>query len=97
LLISLNQTLDECLCLHEMDLEVEEAILAEEQVCVLHHPDRQDLSAELEETPARVDGIKGEHSVEAEQLSQPVMGISNALVDLGRLPIWDIPQLLKLA
>jgi hypothetical protein len=31
------------------------------------------------------------------RLSQLVVGITNALVDLGMLPIQDIPQLLKSA
>jgi hypothetical protein len=44
-----------------------------------------------------VDEIEGEHVTEAEQLSQLVMEISNALVELGMLPIWDILQLLKSA
>jgi hypothetical protein len=52
---------------------------------------------ELEETRVRVDGIKGERAVEAGRLSQLVMGISNALVDLGMLHVQDIPQLLKSA
>jgi hypothetical protein len=42
-----------------------------------------------------VDGITGERATESEQLSQLVIEISNALVDLGMLPISDIPQLLK--
>jgi hypothetical protein len=50
-----------------------------------------DLTTELEEIRACVDGIMGERATEAGQLSQLVMGISNALVDLGMLPIWDIP------
>jgi hypothetical protein len=37
------------LCLQEMNLEVQEVILAEEQVCGLHPFDGRDLSAELEE------------------------------------------------
>jgi hypothetical protein len=52
-------------------------------------------AAEPEETRMCVDGIKGERTAEAEQLSQLVVGISNALVDLGMLPVQDIPQLLK--
>jgi hypothetical protein len=41
-------------------------------------------------------GIKGERAAEAGKLSQLVVEISNPLVDLGMLPIWDIPQLAKL-
>jgi hypothetical protein len=47
--------------------------------------------AELDKTPARVDRIDGEHATEADQLSQLVVEISNALVDLGMLPVQDIP------
>jgi hypothetical protein len=50
-----------------------------------------DLTTELEEIRACVDGIMGERATEAGQLSQLVMGISKALVDLGMLLIWDIP------
>jgi hypothetical protein len=42
-----------------MDLEVQEAILAEEQECGLHPFDGWDLSMELEEIHAHVDEIKG--------------------------------------
>jgi hypothetical protein len=40
--------------------------------------------------------INAEHATEAERLSQLVVEISNALVELGMLPIQDIPQLPKL-
>jgi hypothetical protein len=60
-------------------------------------PDGWDMSTELEETRARVDEIKGERAAEAKQLSQLIVGISNALVDLGLLPIQDNPQLPKSA
>jgi hypothetical protein len=53
----------------------------------LHPFDRRDLSTELEEICAHVDGIKGERAAEAGQLSQLVVEISNALVGLGMLPI----------
>jgi hypothetical protein len=73
-LISLNGTLEEChilLCLQEMDLEVQEVILAKEQARGLHPTDGQDLSAKQEESRVCVcvDGIKGERAIEAEQLS----------------------------
>jgi hypothetical protein len=38
-----------------------------------------------------VDGVEGECATEVRQLSQLVMEISNALVDLGMLPVRDIP------
>jgi hypothetical protein len=92
--------LEECqilLSLQEADLEVHEAILAEELECDLHSSDGRDLSAELDKARALADGITDERATEAMQLSQRVMGISSALVDLGMLPIQDIAQLLKLA
>jgi hypothetical protein len=80
-----------------MDLEVQEVKLAEEQACGLHSFDGRDLSMEIEGIHARVDGIEGERITEARQLSQLVVEISNALVDLGMLPVPDIPHLPKSA
>jgi hypothetical protein len=54
--------------MQEADLEVQEAILVEEQVCGLQPPNRWDLSVELEEIHARVDGINGERAAEAKRL-----------------------------
>jgi hypothetical protein len=51
--------------------------------------------AKLDRAHAHVDRINSEHATEAERLSQLVMEISSALVDLGMLPIQDIPQLPK--
>jgi hypothetical protein len=44
-----------------------------------------------------MDRIHSEHVTEAERLSQQVMRISGVLVNLGILPIQNIPQLLKSA
>jgi hypothetical protein len=44
-----------------------------------------------------VDEIRGGRATEVGRLSQLVMGISNALADIGMLPVQDIFQLLKLA
>jgi hypothetical protein len=63
----------------------------------LHPPNGRVLSMELGQTCTHVDRINGERATEAGQLSQLVVGISNALVDLGMLPVQDIPQLLKSA
>jgi hypothetical protein len=65
--------------------------LAEEQVCGLHSFDRQDLSVELEELRVHVVGVGDEHAAEAGEPSTLVVEASNALVDLGMLPIQDIP------
>jgi hypothetical protein len=67
-------------------------ILAEEQARSLHPFEEQDLSVELGEIHEHVDKIEGEHTTEARQLSQLVIEISNALVDLKTLPIHNIPQ-----
>jgi hypothetical protein len=50
-LIKLSQTWEDrqiLLCQQKTDLEVQEAMLVEEQACGLHPHDGQDLSAELE-------------------------------------------------
>jgi hypothetical protein len=57
----------------------------------------QDLLVELDRVRARVGGIDGERVAEGGQLSWQVVHISGVLVDLGMMPIWDIPQLLKRA
>jgi hypothetical protein len=80
-----------------MKLEVQEAILVEEMECGLHPPDGQNLSAELDKAHARVNRIDDEHATEAEQLSRQVVRIFGVLIDLGMLPIQDIPQLPKSA
>jgi hypothetical protein len=76
-----------------MDLEVPEAILLEELERDLHPTDGWDLSAELDKARVLVDRVNGERAAKAEQLSQWVLRISIVLLDLGMLPIQDIPQL----
>jgi hypothetical protein len=97
-LTDLCQALEECqilLGLQETDLEVREVILVEELEPVLHPPNGQDLLAKLDKAPARVNRIDVQRTAEAERLSCQVMRIFGALVDLGMLPIQNIPQLLK--
>jgi hypothetical protein len=57
--------------------------------------DRQGLSTGLEELYARIAVIEDEHATDTLGLSWLVMGISDALVDLGVFPIQDIPRRLK--
>jgi hypothetical protein len=76
-----------------MDLEVREVILVEELKWGMHPTDGWDLSRELDKAHAHVDRINVERATEAERLLQRVMRIFNVLVDLGMLPIQDIPQL----
>jgi hypothetical protein len=92
--INFNQMLEEgqiLLSLREMDLELREVKLAEEQACDLHSFDGWDLMAELEELHTHMAGVKYEHAAKASKLSTLVVGISNALVNLRRLPIYDTP------
>jgi hypothetical protein len=92
--------LEECqiiLNLSEADLEVHEVALAEELERGLHSCDGRDWSAEVDLARALVDGITDRHATEAMLLSQRIVGISNALANLGMLPIQDIPQLAMLA
>jgi hypothetical protein len=53
------------LCLLEMDLEVQEAMLVEEQARGLHPFDGRDLLVELEGLRAHVDGVEAERTTEA--------------------------------
>jgi hypothetical protein len=85
------------LSLQETDLKVREAKLTEEQARDQHSFDVRDLPVELEEHRARVGRIEDECAIKAGKTLKLVMEISNALVDEGKLPIQDIPQLPKLA
>jgi hypothetical protein len=71
--------------------------LAEKQPRGLHSFNGQDLLLELEELCACMAGVKDEQATETGELSKLVVEISNAQVDLGILPIRDIPQLPMLA
>jgi chemotaxis protein histidine kinase CheA len=75
----------------ETDLEWWEEKLAEDQARGLYSFDGRNLSAELENLYERVAEVEDECATKAEQLSRSVREISDALVDLGMLPIWDIP------
>jgi hypothetical protein len=66
--------------------------LVAEQEHGLYSFDRRDLPVELEELRECVAGIESECTAEVVQLSRSVMEISNALVDVGVFPIWDIPM-----
>jgi hypothetical protein len=77
-------------------LELRKAILVEELERGLHPSDRRDLSAELDEARTCLEGINGERAVEAGQLSWQVVQIFDFIIDLGMMPIQDIPQLLKM-
>jgi hypothetical protein len=83
--------------LQEMDLEMCEAILAEELECRLHPLDGHDLPMELDESRAWVDGIADDCVVEVGRLSRQLMRVVSVLIDLGLLPIEQITQLSKAA
>jgi hypothetical protein len=76
---------------------VREAILAEELKCSLHPPDGRQLSVELDKAYACTDRIDGERATKVKRLSWQVVRISGILVDLGMLPVQNIPQLPKSA
>jgi hypothetical protein len=63
----------------------------------LHPFDGRDMLVELEEIHTHMDGITGERTTEARRLLQLAVGISNALVNLGMLLVWEIAQFLKSA
>jgi hypothetical protein len=67
--------------------------LTEEQAGGLHSFDGCYLSVGLEELRACMAGVKDERAAKAVELSQLVIEISDALVDLGVFPIWDIFRL----
>jgi hypothetical protein len=52
---------------------------------------------ELEELHTCVVGVQEERAAEAGELAALVVEASNALVDLGMLHIWEVPQILKKA
>jgi hypothetical protein len=88
-----TRTLEEhaaLLGLQEMDLEVREAILAEELERSLHPPNGRDPSAELDKVYVCVDQIADDHAAKVEQ-------VASILIDLGLLPVEFIPQLPKTA
>jgi hypothetical protein len=68
-------------------LEVQEVKLAEDHAQGLHPFNWWDLPVELEELHVHVAGVEDERAADARKQSTLVMGISNALVDLGMLPI----------
>jgi hypothetical protein len=97
--INFNRMLEECqilLSLQETFLEVCEAKLAKEHARGLYSFDGRDLPGKLEELHTRVAEFVDERTTEAGKLLTLVVGITNALVDHGMLPIRDIPLLLKM-
>jgi hypothetical protein len=75
--IKFSRMLDEhqiLLSLQLMDLEVQEAKLADKQVHNVHSFDRRDLSVELEELRASMDGVEDEHITKVGKLSTLVVG-----------------------
>jgi hypothetical protein len=77
--------------LQKKDLKMREAKLVDKQACGLDFFDRRDLPAELEELRTRVAGVEEERAVKVGKLAALVVEASNTLVDLGMLPIWEVP------
>jgi NAD(P)-dependent dehydrogenase (short-subunit alcohol dehydrogenase family) len=80
------------LSLQKKELKMREAKLVEEHAHGLHSFDECDLSAELEELHALVAGAKEEHAVESGNLAVLVVEASNTLMDLGMLPVREVPK-----
>jgi hypothetical protein len=78
-------------------LEWREEKLTEEQALGLYSFNGRDLSVELEELQGHVAGVESKHTAKAMQVSQSIMEISDALVDLGVFPIRDIAAHLESA
>jgi hypothetical protein len=89
----LSQTLEERATL----LGMQEVISAVELECCLLPPVGQDLSAELDKAPTSVNRTADDRAAKAEWLSLQVVQVAGVLVDLGLLPVEDIPQLPKTA
>jgi hypothetical protein len=78
-----------------MDLEVREAIMAEELERGLRRSDGHDLPTELYKVRTRANKIASDRATEAEQLSRNLVWVADILIDLGLPPIEDIPHLPK--
>jgi hypothetical protein len=97
---SFDQILEErrtLLSVQDINLERREEKLMEEQAHGLRSFDGRELSVGLEELHLRLAMIEDERVTEAVRLSQLVIEISDAQVDLGVLPIREIPRLPKSA
>jgi hypothetical protein len=68
------------------------AKLVEEQARSLHSFNRCDLPTKLGELRAHAIGDEEERATEARKLAALVVEASNTLVDLGMLPIQEVPQ-----
>jgi hypothetical protein len=68
---------------------------AKDQVQSLYPHDRRNLSSELGKLHERVAEAEDDHAIEANQLSRSIREISDDLVDMNMLPIWDVPSQLQ--
>jgi hypothetical protein len=66
-------------------------ILSEELEHSMRHPDERDQPAELEGTRTRVHRIADDRATEARRLLRQLVRVVDVLIDLGLLPIEDIP------
>jgi hypothetical protein len=80
------------LSMQEIDPERQEEELADDQARGLYPPDGRDLPLELDKLRKHVAEVEDDRAIEAKQLSQLTMEISNALVDLNVMPIQGIPS-----
>jgi hypothetical protein len=75
-----------------VDLERQEEKLVEDQARGLYPPNGRSLPSELVKLHQCIAGTEDDHAIEAEELSQSIREISNALVNHNVLPIQDIPS-----
>jgi hypothetical protein len=77
--------------LQEMNLWVREAILSEELESGMRHPNRLDLSVELDETHERVHEIADDRATEVGWLSRRLIRVAGVLIDLGMSVVGQNP------
>jgi hypothetical protein len=73
-------------------MKVREVKLVEEQACDLHSFDGHDLLVELEELRVRVARAEEKRATKVGKLAALVIEAANTLMDLGMLPVREIPQ-----
>jgi hypothetical protein len=77
--------------LQEMNLWVREAILSGELESGMRHPNRLDLSVELDETHARVHEIADDRATKVGWLSRRLIRVAGVLIDLGMSVVGQNP------
>jgi hypothetical protein len=69
--------------------------VTQELECSMRHSDRRNPPAELYKARAWTNEIANDRAAEAKRLSRQLMSVAGILIDLGLLPMEDIPRLPK--